>query len=136
MESRVQKAIENHSKGYNCAQAIVCTYCDLFGMNEEDAFKLSEAFGAGMGNMNGPCGAVSGLYMLAGLKKSSGSIENGMTKSQTYKDVNQLGDEFVEMNKTLICRELKGLDGTGMKRTCSGCIEDAAKLVEKYLIDK
>lgn len=80
MESRVQKAIENHNKGYNCAQAIVCTYCDLFGMNEEDAFKLSEAFGAGMGNMNGPCGAVSGLYMLAGLKKSSGSLENGMTK--------------------------------------------------------
>ena len=80
--------------------------------------------------------SCGGLYMLAGLKKSSGSLENGMTKVHTYKHVNQLGDEFIEMNKTLICRELKGLDGTGMKRTCSGCIEDAAKLVEKYLIEK
>ena len=134
MESRIKKVIEKHSKGYNCAQAIVCTYCDIFGMSEEDAFKISEAFGAGMGDMNGPCGALSGVYMLAGLKKSSGCIENGITKSKTYRYVNELGQEFVNMNTTMICKELKGLDGNEIKRTCSGCIEDAARLVEKYLL--
>ena len=29
MESRVQKTLENHKKGYNCAQAVACAYCCL-----------------------------------------------------------------------------------------------------------
>ena len=35
METRVEKTIERHNKGYNCAQAVACTYCDLVGMDEE-----------------------------------------------------------------------------------------------------
>ena len=31
MESRVKETIVRHDKGYNCAQAVACTYCDLFG---------------------------------------------------------------------------------------------------------
>ena len=34
METRVEKTIERHNKGYNCAQAVACTYCDLVGMDE------------------------------------------------------------------------------------------------------
>ena len=29
MESRVEKAAERKMCGYNCAQAVACTYCDL-----------------------------------------------------------------------------------------------------------
>ena len=29
MKSRVEETIARHDKGYNCAQAVVCTYCDL-----------------------------------------------------------------------------------------------------------
>lgn len=32
MESRVEKAAERKMCGYNCAQAVACTYCDLAGM--------------------------------------------------------------------------------------------------------
>ena len=35
MESRVQQAAQRHSRGYNCAQAVACTYCDLFGVDEQ-----------------------------------------------------------------------------------------------------
>ena len=59
MESRVQKAIDLHHKGYNCAQAVVCAYCDLFGLDEETAYRASEAFGFGMGQME-VCGALAG----------------------------------------------------------------------------
>lgn len=51
MESRIEIALDKHRHGYNCAQAIVCTYCDLFGLDEETAFKVSEGFGGGMGGM-------------------------------------------------------------------------------------
>ena len=40
-----------HKKGYNCAQTIACTYCDLVGVDEETMFKLTEALGLGMGGM-------------------------------------------------------------------------------------
>ena len=43
MSERVKKALENHKHGYNCAQAVVCAYCDLFGVDEKEAFKMSEA---------------------------------------------------------------------------------------------
>ena len=79
MESRVQKAIDLHHKGYNCAQAVVCAYCDLFGLDEETAYRASEAFGFGMGQME-VCGALSGACMLAGLKNSGGLAAVGKTK--------------------------------------------------------
>ena len=75
MESRTMEAKARHDRGFNCCQAVACTYCDLFGMDEETAFKACEAFGAGMGGMEGTCGAVSGAVFLAGLKNSCGDLE-------------------------------------------------------------
>ena len=66
MESRVKETIVRHDKGYNCAQAVACTYCDLFGYKEEDVFRMTEGFGLGMGCMAGTCGALSGAVLLAG----------------------------------------------------------------------
>ncbi len=51
MKSRVEEAAGRHAKGYNCSQAVVCTYCDLLGVEEKTAFRMSEGFGAGMGDM-------------------------------------------------------------------------------------
>lgn len=33
MESRIERADELHRKGYNCAQAVACTYADLVGVD-------------------------------------------------------------------------------------------------------
>lgn len=60
METRVEKAIEKRDRGYNCAQAVACTYCDLVGLDEKTMFKVIEGFGSGLANMHGTCGAVSG----------------------------------------------------------------------------
>ena len=43
--NRAQKAAEYHQKGYNCAQAIVCAFCDKVGLDEKTAFKVSEGLG-------------------------------------------------------------------------------------------
>ena len=83
MKSRVEETIARHDKGYNCAQAVVCTYCDLLGIDEETAFKMSEGFGFGMG-MTEVCGAVSGMTFIAGLKNSDGNLSAPKTKKDTY----------------------------------------------------
>ena len=49
MESRVEKAAERKMCGYNCAQAVACTYCDLAGIDEETARNLTQGFAVGIG---------------------------------------------------------------------------------------
>lgn len=135
METRMERAQRLHDMGYNCAQAVVCAYCDLFGVEEQTAFKMAEGFGSGMGLFE-VCGAVTGAFMLAGMKGSKGPSHPGETKAHTYQETRALAKAFQEKNGTYLCRELKGMNGGTVRRTCAGCIEDACRLVEEQLLDQ
>ena len=128
-KSRVELAIAKHDNGYNCCQAVVCTYCDMFGIKEQEAFRMTEALGLGLAGLMETCGAVSAMMILAGLKNSDGNMEKPATKRASYALGKELADKFKEMNKSIVCRELKA----GPLRSCSGCIADAAKIVEEVL---
>lgn len=136
MESRIAKTLENHKKGYNCAQAVACAYCDLVGVDEATMFKAAEAFGAGMGGMATTCGAVSGAVLLAGFKNSDGELAAPKTKKESYKLSRQIVEEFMKKNNTVVCKELKGVDTGARIRSCDGCIQDAAALAEKILFSQ
>lgn len=133
MEKFVEKALENHKRGFNCAQAVACAYCDEVGMDENIIFKMAEGFGAGMGGLQCTCGALSGAIMLAGLKQSSGDVNNPTTKASTYKLSKEMVEEFREKNTSVVCRDLKGLDTKVVLRSCDGCIEDAARIAYNVL---
>lgn len=135
MSDAAIKAIENHKKGYNCAQAVACAFCDRLGKDEKEVFEIMEAFGFGMGTM-GTCGAVSGMAAVVGMVESDGALDAPKTKKVSYKAMKALTEKFAEKNSSIICRELKGVDSGEVLRSCSGCIEDAAELVEEYLRDK
>ena len=133
MQTRVEETIKRHNKGYNCAQAVACTYCDLVGVDEETMFKMTEALGLGMGGMQGTCGAVTGACVLAGMKASTGNMEQPNSKMNSYQLAREITSQFQEQNGSLICKELKGVDtGKGL-RPCQECIRDAAGLVEQVL---
>lgn len=133
MEDRSAKAVELHHKGYNCSQAVVCAYADVFGIDEKTAFSISESFGAGMGGMESTCGALSGMLMLNGLSKSSGELAEKPTKAATYKAAKELAELFKDKVGSSICKEIKGLTGSSVLRSCDGCIEDACKIIsEKF----
>lgn len=127
---RVKTAIENHKKGYNCAQAVVCAFADKTEFSEDQLFRMIEGFGGGMGGTGGVCGAVSAMVVMAGLKNSAGIDALPKTnKMDSYKDSANLMKEFEDMNQSVICSRIKG---EGL-RSCDGCIEDAVKILEKYL---
>ena len=133
MKTRVEETIKRHDIGYNCAQAVACTYCDLIGVDEEMMFRITEAFGAGMGGMEGACGAVSGACALAGMKASTGNLEKPNSKAVSYKLSKEILRQFKEQNGSVICKELKGV-GTGTPlRSCQDCIKDAAAIAERVL---
>lgn len=132
MKTRIDETIVKHDKGYNCAQAVACTYCDLVDCDENEIFKMLEGFGLGMGNMDGTCGAISGAITLAGMKNSNG-IEGPLSKAGTYKIAKEIIERFGEMNGSVICREIKGTDTGEVLRSCPDCIKDAAQIVEEVL---
>ncbi len=133
MESRVEKALQNKKNGYSCSQAVVCAYCDLFGIEEKTAFMISEGFGGGMGGMQLTCGAVTALFMLLGIKNSTGNLKMPTSKASTMKLIRDAAQKFKEKNTSIECATLKGIKTGTVLRSCEGCIEDACTIFENYL---
>lgn len=133
METRVQQATERHQKGYNCAQAVACTYADLVGMDEVTMFKVIEGFGAGMGSMDGTCGAVSGACALAGMLSSCGDLNNPNSKAATYKLSKAILNTFKAENGSVVCKDLKGVETGKVLCSCPDCIRGAARIAEEVL---
>ena len=133
LEDRVALAMAYHDRGFNCAQAVACAYCDKAGIDEKTMFQLTEGFGLGMGMME-MCGALSGMMMVIGLAGSVGDLKKGMpTKGSTYKQVKEQVQKFKEKNGSYLCRELKGVETGKVLCSCPQCIMDAVALTEEYL---
>ena len=129
MESRVQGAADRHSRGYNCAQAVACTYADLVGLSEEDVFRLSFGLGLGMGGMEGTCGALSGACLLTAI-----STHGGGGKAATYAVSRRLVERFREEVGATRCRDIKGVDTGVVLCPCHECVVRAARIVEEVLL--
>ena len=87
MESRVEEAAERKKCGYNCAQAVACTYCDLAGIDEETVRNLTQGFAAGIGgSMEATCGAVIGAGNILGLIDNAGVPEDHQSLQGTEWD--------------------------------------------------
>lgn len=135
IEERVAEIKDKHTRGYNCAQIVLCSYAEELGIDEETLFRISEGFGAGMGGMMQTCGAVTAMFMALGLANSSGDLQACDTKTQTMKKVRELAAEFEKKNGSIVCRELKGIDTGKVLRSCDGCIEDGIRILGEYLLD-
>jgi len=126
MESRVQQAVDKKRQNtHNCAQSVVCTYCDKCGLDPKTAERVAAAFGLGMGNMEGTCGSIVGAGIVIGMVSGDRSLARMRMK--------QLMKKFQERNGTTQCRMLKGA-GTGkVVRDCPDCVADAAGFLEEIL---
>ena len=133
MKSRVEETLKKHDKGYNCAQAVACTYCDLVGVDEQMMFKMTEALGAGMGGMQGTCGALSGACVLAGMKRSTGNLEKPDSKVASYQLSKEILRQFEEKVGSVTCKEIKGVGTGNVLHSCNDCIKDAAGLAEQIV---
>ena len=92
-----------HHQGYNCAQAVCAVFADKVNLDEDTLFRLSEGFGAGTGNLQGACGALSAAVILAGLYNSGGKDSKVRTKGQTYRLTAKMNNEFAERVGSIYC---------------------------------
>jgi C_GCAxxG_C_C family probable redox protein len=143
--TRSDDAVECFNRSYSCSQSVLSAYSGEFGMDKEQAYRVAGAFGAGMGRMCETCGAVTGAFMVLGLKYGKVKMEDEAAKEKTYALVRQFADEFTARNGSIVCRELLGCDiGTpeGMKYAkenrltstkCPKYVRDAADILEHLL---
>lgn len=127
-EQAIEYAQQLHRAGYNCAQCVACACADRVGLDEDYAFRLMEGFGGGMGGFTETCGAISGGVAVLGFLNSGGT-QNPHTKGSTYKLSREVVERFGEKNGSTLCKELKGLTGGPVLRSCDGCIDDAMRIM-------
>lgn len=128
--NRCEMAVDNHKKGCNCAQAVACVFAQKLGYSEDELFRLTEAFGGGMGGTQGVCGAVSAMVLVAGALKSHGLNNLPETnKKESYSFAHELMDSFQNDIGTIICKEIK----SNQVHSCDECIATAVKILEGFL---
>lgn len=147
--ARGQRAQAYFTEGYNCSQAVAMAYADLIGMDETMLARAMSSFGGGMGRMREVCGAVSGMSFAAGVLYgyAEPTAAGQQEKAAHYARIQELAGAFREVNGSIVCRELLGLDISGSddptpkkrtpeyykKRPCGQLVALAATILEDYI---
>ena len=144
--NRVEQAVEFFVDGFNCSQAVIGGYCELFGVDLETGFRVATGFGGGM-HIGGTCGAVTGAFMVLGLKYGNTTAEDKAAKGKTYEKVIEYTRRFKARNGSVLCKELLGCDissDDGMKKAqedglfdsvCPKMVRQATEILEEMLAE-
>ena len=109
MSAKEEIAREIFSNGYNCAQAVLGTFCEDNGLDTQTALKLCNGFGGGI-RCGEVCGAVSGAIMTIGLKYGFYVEKDFKQKDFCNKKAFEFFEKFKEANGSVLCRDLLGID--------------------------
>ena len=147
MTDRSEEAKNCFLAGTNCAQAVLCAFCDRCGLDRDTAMKLASGFGGGLARQREVCGAVSGMCMAADLIRGPGENADKTAKDEHYAFIRRLCDAFRAETGSIICRELLGLAPSQSdppvseartaayyrKRPCAELVALAAKILSEQL---
>lgn len=149
MKTRSETADAKFLEGYNCAQSVLFSFHEDFGLDMDCALKLACGFGGGMGRMGEICGAVSGGILVLGLKFGRGKSDERAQTDVAYARVREFMKRFSEKHGSCCCRELLGgcnlttpegqtyfKDNECLNLICRPCVRDAAAIVEDLLADR
>ena len=145
--SHAEKAQALFKQGYNCSQAVYLAFCDVTGMDEKTALMLSSSFGGGMGRMREVCGAVSGMFMVAGQLYGYSDPNDRNAKAEHYALIQRMAAKFREKNGSIICRELLGTNDSApnptertdrfyKKRPCAELVAMCAEITDGIIAEK
>ncbi len=137
-------AAELFLKGYNCAQAVAVAFCDVTGLDESTAAKITSSFGGGMGRMREVCGAVSGMLSVAGFLYGYDDPQDDAAKKAHYALVQELAGKFRERAGSIICREIlknppsdpnptPRTEDFYKQRPCARLVVLAAQIMDEYI---
>ena len=131
--TRPEKAEALFRSGDNGAQSVVMAFAPDFGLTQEEAERISAAFGGGFSRLRETCGTVSGAAMVLSLRYGAGTVQD-------------FAKAVAAQHGSYICRELLALgpgpdspvpeartDAYYSRRPCAKYVRAAAELLERYL---
>lgn len=142
MEAKSKLASRIFEQGLNCAQSVLVSFKDETGLPESTLLSLGSGFGGGMARQQMTCGAVTGAYMVLGLKLEKECLSVPETKKKSAQLCKQFSTLFLEKYPSLICREILGADMNTAEgqsfieknnlysKTCARCVENAVQILE------
>ncbi len=145
MTNRAENTLNAFRSGLNCAQSVLSAYTEDLKVDNGLALSLSCGFGAGMGRLQGTCGAVTGAFMAIGAYNCKKYSENKDRKEETYAMIQRFNDRFVSLNGTTECRKLINCDLSteeGRKyahdhhlfeKVCEKCITDSVGILDEMM---
>lgn len=146
MKDYVTIAKDLFKEGYNCSQAVLLAFAEECGLDKQTAASLASSMGGGMGRLREVCGAVSGMFLAAGMLYGYTDPTDSEGKKEHYARIQQLAEEFKKENGSIVCRELLGLsvqkeapvpeertEQYYKKRPCVELVGCAAGILAKYM---
>jgi C_GCAxxG_C_C family probable redox protein len=110
-----EKAAEYFKQDYNCAQSVLLTMQEYYGIRKNRLIpKIATAFGGGIGRRGSTCGALAGAIMAIGLKHGTdGTVLK--EKEEAYTLALKVYNRFAREFGNTLCKELIGYDLTSSK---------------------
>jgi len=130
--------------GFSCSQAVLATYCERFGLDKKQAYQISCGFGGGM-HLDQTCGAVTGAFMVIGLKYGRTRADDTEAKMNTARKEVEFAKKFKGLHGSISCTELLGCNISTMegyeeakkkdlfKQVCPKCVISAAEILDEIL---
>ncbi len=118
-----------------------------FGLDREKALRVAGAFGAGIGRMGETCGAVTGAFIVIGLKHGKTTADDDEAREKTYELVKKFTTLFKDRDRSILCRELLGHDLSTQEgrdavfeknlfiTLCPRFVRDSVEILEEVLKD-
>ncbi|UCH21146.1 MAG: DUF2703 domain-containing protein [Deltaproteobacteria bacterium] len=141
---RVEATVQTYQTSYPCAQSLLSVYADEFGLDKEIALKVAAPFVGGMGMRGETCGAVTGAFMVLGLKYG-GIKDRGTLVMEMQRLLAEFVNKFEARHGSINCEKLLGVnistpDGfktaaeKGLLSTlCPNLVRNAAEITEELL---
>jgi C_GCAxxG_C_C family probable redox protein len=148
MTTRSDRAVAYFKEGFSCSQAVLASYAQENGLTVEQALKVAGAFGGGMGRMGDTCGAVTGAFMVIGLKYGKTRADDEPSKENAYRLVQEFAKRFRSRHGSIVCRDLLSCDLSTPegRKTAAEChltetrcplfVQDAVEILEKIFKEK
>ena len=106
MASKCSLVDERFPENFNCAQTIFSLHAEELGIDEKTALRIASGFGGGMACAE-TCGAVTGAYMVIGMKHGH-DIADANAKAQTKEKILLFNKNFKAEHGSLLCKNLTG----------------------------
>jgi C_GCAxxG_C_C family probable redox protein len=97
-----------------------------------------------MGRLQETCGAVTGAFMVIGLKNGQASEEDTEAKEKTYGLVKEFSSRFKQIHGSLKCKDIIKCDidtpegnrfyeDNNLHQKCVSCVEDSVTILNSIL---